>query len=210
MKQINGRYVYVLLYVDDLIITCNTEQEYQAVVEVLARNFKITELGELSCFLGIQVRKQAGAYVLNQKSYISKTLIRFGMEKANTSRVPMASGYLQQQQEESDEPAEKDKFQSLIGALLYVAINSRPDISIATSVLGRRVSKPGKADWIEAKKVLRYLKGTINHELYLGANEELKLECFVDADWAGEVTDRKSNTGFLFKFGGGLIQWCPK
>lgn len=104
-----------------------------------------------------------------------------------------------------------EQYQSIIGALLYIAVNTRPDIAIATSILGRRVSSPTTNDLIEAKRVLRYLKSTIEVGLHLGGAEKLKLECYVDADWAGEAGDRKSNTGYLFKYGGGVVGWgCRK
>lgn len=129
------------------------------------------------------------------------------MVNCKASRVPMASGFVQQKEEDSDSLADGQQYQSLIGALLYIAVNTRPDIAISTSILGRRVTKPTTADWNEAKRVLRYLKGTENYELHLGGGDNLQVECFVDADWAGEVDNRKSNTGYIFKFGGGLVGW---
>ncbi|XP_055633301.1 uncharacterized protein LOC129773681 [Toxorhynchites rutilus septentrionalis] len=123
----------------------------------------------------------------------------------------MSTGYLQQKEEDSEPLQDKEQFQSLVGALLYIAFNTRPDVAIATSILGRRVSKPTKADWNEGKRVLRYLKGTIDLELHLGGTEQFELEAFADADWAGEVGDRKSNSGYIFKLCGGLINWeCSK
>lgn len=95
--------------------------------------------------------------------------------------------------------------------MLYSKEPHCPDISIATSILGRRVTAATTADWTEGKKVLRYLKGTLDYELHLGGGNHLKFECYVDADWAGEASDRKSNTGFIFKLGGGLVGWgCRK
>ncbi|XP_055528098.1 uncharacterized protein LOC129720636 [Wyeomyia smithii] len=203
--------MFVLIYVDDIVVVCTSLKEYKLFVEVLSRKFKLSELGNLKYFLGIQVRLENNVYILNQRNYIQKVLVRFGLEQCKPSKVPMATGFLQQKEENGESLQDRESFQSLIGALLYIAVNTRPDIAIATSILGRRVSNPTNADWIEAKKVLRYLKGTIDHELHLGNNDTKQiLEGFVDADWAGEVKNRKSNTGFLFKFGG-LIGWsCRK
>lgn len=97
-------------------------------------------------------------------------------------------------------------YRSLVCSLLYIAVNSRPDICVSTSLLGRKVSNPTNRDWTEAKRVLRYLKATKDLRLHLGSDEG-GLECFVDADWAGDESDRKSNSGFLIKFGGGLVCW---
>lgn len=101
------------------------------------------------------------------------------------------------------------EFQNLIGCLLYIAVNTRPDVAIATSILGRRVSNPTTADWNEAKRIL--LKGIADHALHLGGGEPCEMECYVDADWAGEIGERKSNTNYIFKLGGGLVNWrCSK
>lgn len=207
LRIVNGMYSYILIYVDDIVVVCRTEQEYQKLVTVLSKSFKIVELGDLTFFLGIHVRRDADRFFLNQKSYVRKLLSRFNMVNCKASRVPMASGFVQQKEEDSDSLADGQQYQSLIGALLYIAVNTRPDIAISTSILGRRVTKPTTADWNEAKRVLRYLKGTENYELHLGGGDNLQVECFVDADWAGEVDNRKSNTGYIFKFGGGLVGW---
>ncbi|XP_065082125.1 uncharacterized protein LOC135704599 [Ochlerotatus camptorhynchus] len=100
-----------------------------------------------------------------------------------------------------------DEFQSLVGALLYIAVNTRPDIAISASILGRKVSRPTEADWTEAKRTLRYLQSTVDRSLRLGSSGPL--EAYVDTDWAGDKTDRKSNTGFVFCLGG-PISWAAR
>lgn len=99
-----------------------------------------------------------------------------------------------------------DQYASLVGSLLYVAVNTRPDIAAPVAILGRSVSAPSQADWTEAKRVLRYLKSTMDHKLTLKA-EDSGLEVYVDADWASDAASRKSNSGYVFLFGGGSIYW---
>ena len=91
-------------------------------------------------------------------------------------------------------------------------MNSRPDIAIATSLLGRKVVKPTTYDWNEAKRVVRYLKMTKDWKLFLGKDNEKhdKLIAFVHADWGGSKEDRKSNTGFVIKLSGGVISWVSR
>ncbi|XP_055543594.1 uncharacterized protein LOC129729135 [Wyeomyia smithii] len=86
---------------------------------------------------------------------------------------------------------------------------TRPDIATVVSILGRKTSCPSQADWVEAKRILRYLKGTINHESVLGI-DSTHLEVFVDADWVGDTKDRKSTTGYLIRYAGGMIGWCSR
>ncbi|XP_062533636.1 uncharacterized protein LOC134202634 [Armigeres subalbatus] len=95
---------------------------------------------------------------------------------------------------------------SLIGGLLYVAVHTRPDIAVSTSILEQKSSFPNSHDWTEAKRVLRYLYTTSNNKLQLGTSNE-GLQMFVDADWAGDSHDRKSNSGVLIMLGVGLISW---
>ncbi|KXJ77552.1 hypothetical protein RP20_CCG007216 [Aedes albopictus] len=190
-----------------LLVTTN-EQEYRQIMRKLRSEFQLTELGDVKHFLGIQVIRTSRGYCLCQQTYIEKLVGRFGLTDAKGSKIPMDPGYIQQKEESERLPTE-DQYQSLIGGLLYLAVNTRPDIAISASILGRRVSQPTTADWIEAKRVLRYLKSTSDHRLQLG-NVSQDLEVYADADWAGNVKDRKSNSGYLFRYGNGLIMWCAR
>lgn len=210
IRQKSGKSIFVLIYVDDVIVICYTEEEFAEIVQVLKQNFTISVMGNLRFFLGIRIRYDDGRYCIDQQAYLERVLDRFGMQDAKPSKYPMDPGFLKQKEESSRQLSSPTAYQSLIGALLYVAVTTRPDISIATSILGRRVKAPSEADWNEAKRVLRYLKGTLDKVLCLGCDAQ-ELECFVDADWAGDTSDRKSNSGFVFKFGNGLIGWgCHK
>lgn len=104
-------------------------------------------------------------------------------------------------------------YQKYIGCLLYIAVNSRPDISASISILARRVSNPTQYDWNEVKRVIRFLKGTKEIKLKLSSIETNDEICFgyADADWAEDREERKSNSGFIFKVYGGVISWyCKK
>ncbi|XP_075164053.1 uncharacterized protein LOC142236702 [Haematobia irritans] len=104
-------------------------------------------------------------------------------------------------------------YQETIGSLIYLAVNSRPDIAASVSILSQHVSQPMEEDWTEVKRLLKYLKGSRNLKLKLGSNEDLNqgLIGFVDADWAQNLIDRKSLSGYVFKFNGGCVSWsCHK
>lgn len=101
-------------------------------------------------------------------------------------------------------------YQKFIGCLLYISVNSRPDICASVSILARRVSDPTQQDWTELKRVFKYLKGTADMKLMLSSVEE-KCDIFfgyADADWAENRKERKSNSGYVFKVYGGVISWC--
>ncbi|XP_058827254.1 uncharacterized protein LOC131687216 [Topomyia yanbarensis] len=101
-------------------------------------------------------------------------------------------------------------YRSLVGGLLYLAVTARPDIAACTAILGRKFSAPGEADWTAAKRVLRYLKATADYSLQLGGEPDKTLIGYSDSDWAGDVVSRKSTSGFVFLFGGGVISWASR
>lgn len=204
VKEQDGKRSFILVYVDDMVVCCHSNQEFETITKALAKQFKFSSLGDLQFFLGIRIEKQDGHYALNQAGYIDKIVERFGHEHAKPSKIPLDPAYVKQKEEEV--LPTNESYRSLVGSLLYVAVNTRPDIYLSTSLLGRKVSRPTNRDWTEAKRVLRYLKTTKSLCLQLGSGTE-SLECFVDADWAGDEGDRKSNSGFLIKYGGGLVSW---
>ncbi|XP_062716978.1 uncharacterized protein LOC134292156 [Aedes albopictus] len=162
-------------------------------------NFKLTALKDITNYQGIQVeRTNFGSFLLNQSAYIRKIAESFGVDKAKPSKISMDPAWI----------SERERYQSLVGALLYVAVGTRPDIAIAASILGRKVSQPSEADWIEAKRTLRYLTTTADLKLEFGGTGEL--EGFVDADWPGDKADRQYNSGFMFKLGDGAISWAAR
>lgn len=97
-------------------------------------------------------------------------------------------------------------YRSLVGALLYIAVNTRPDIAAAVSILGRKVNQPTQADWVAAKRVVRYLLGSMERRIVF-AGSSLDLSGFVDADWAGDHATRKSTSGYVFILRGAAISW---
>ena len=209
MRRQNGTFAYILIYVDDMVIVTQTEEEFNSIFESLQRNFTVTNLGDIRHFLGMEVERSDAGFKLNQATYIRKLVQRFNLQQAKPSKVPLDPGYLQQKEEECKPLPNNQDYLSLIGGLLYVAVHTRPDIAVSTSILAQKSSKPNQQDWNEAKRVLRYLDLTINHKLQLGATND-GLQMFVDADWAGNSRDRKSNSGLLLQFGGGLVAWSTR
>lgn len=122
----------------------------------------------------------------------------------------MDPGYLKRDDEVQVALPNNVKYRSAIGTLLYISVNTRPDIAISTSILSRKVSNPTEADWTEVKRIFRYLKYTQHAKLRLGGTWNYKpsdLVGYADADWGGDVEDRKSNSGYVFKLYGATICW---
>ncbi|XP_067034756.1 uncharacterized protein [Acropora muricata] len=107
-------------------------------------------------------------------------------------------------------PYDQFEYQSVVGSLLYLSSVSRPDITFAVSNVARYSSNPTKEHWLALKRILRYLKGTVNYGILFSCNVESECVGFSDADWAGDVNDRKSTSGYLFQLCGGAISWRSK
>lgn len=206
--------MYVLVYVDDILIACKNLDLIKEVEHEIKTRYNIDCLGNIKYYLGIEIIKDyKGIYHLHQKSYIMKILKLYNMETAKSSRIPMDVNYFKNETIENKVAFENPEiYRSAIGKLLYLSVHSRPDISVATIILARKVSNPTKGDWTELKRILKYLRGTIDYTIKLG---DIKMEKnilygFSDADWANDTQNRKSNTGYLFIFNGGIIQWRSK
>jgi hypothetical protein len=109
-----------------------------------------------------------------------------------------------------EEIVDANEYRSIVGALNYAAVLTRPDIAFAVGMVSRYMQKPGKLHWIAVKRIMRYLKGTINYGLIYQEDLDIKnivLEAYCDSDWAGDVIDRKSTSGYIVKLCGMIISW---
>lgn len=136
-------------------------------------------------------------------------LTRFGMSDCKPVSTPLVLGDKltmdPDADDDGDHPKDKYPFRELIGALMYAATATRPDIMHAVSALSQFNSCYSTKHWVAAKRVLRYLRGT-DHRLTFSA-DQLPLQGFADADWGNCVIDRRSYTGFTFILSGAAVTW---
>lgn len=177
---------------------------------MLKSKFEIKRMGNVRYYIGLEIdRDKFGNFNLKQESYINKVIGEFQMSDAKPSDYPLDPGYGKSKMQD-DFLLNNKQYQKLIGCLLYVAINSRPDIAASVSILSRKVCQPSKEDWVEAKRVLRYLKNTANFKLSLSVEKYQGnvVKAYADADWAADQENRKSNSGYVFLVYGGVVSWC--
>lgn len=211
-NKIAGKFCYVIVYVDDLIVACPTEKQIKETESIFKPHFEMNNLGPIKHYLGMEISKDDhGNYELNQSAYIMKIASDFGLTDAKTAKTPMEVSY---GKSESSHPLENNtKYRQLIGRLLYLSVNSRPDISASVSILAQKVSQPSIEDWNQLKRVVKYLKATNEMKLKLSdiQSNDLSLFGYADATWADDRIDRKSNSGRIIYFNGGTISWsCNK
>ena len=142
--------------------------------------------------------------------YTESLLQKFGMQDCKSVNTPVDCGMKLKPANEEEELVDQIKYQSAVGSLMYLAISTRPDIAYAVNSLAKFNSKPSKEHWVALKRVLRYLKGTVKYGiLYQKGSMEITIG-YSDADWAGDITDRKSTSGYIFMQNGGAISWSSR
>lgn len=137
-------------------------------------------------------------------------LEKFGMENAKAVTTPVDSSTKLLKATEKCEMTDPVLYQSAVGSLLYLSSWTRPDLTYAVSNASKFCNNPTKQYWTAVKRILRYLKGTQNHGLLYTKNDHKNCVGYSDADWAGDVNDRKSTSGYLFKMSGAPVSWKSK
>lgn len=209
----NGRSkLYVLIYVDDLILIGDNTEEVKNLKQKLNENFKMKDIGPVSTYLGIKIEQnlKTGITTLSQTDYLKQILEQFGMSNCKPVSTPMDANFkiCLQNAKSGDKTLEK-KCRSLIGCLMYAMLGSRPDLCYPISYLSRFQDKASEELWTALKRVLRYIKGTLNLKLVY-KREGLKLQGFADADWAGDLEQRRSTSGYMFMLGSATLCWSSK
>jgi transposase InsO family protein len=209
----------IALYVDDLLIASNKRSELLAIKRRLTQQYEMEDMGEATFILGIDIKRDRAqrSISIGQSAYINTLLRRHGMADCNPTSTPMdsaaasdlmaaAGGY------EASLGLTRD-YQSIIGGLMFAAICTRPDIAFAVNRLSRYCSNPTQEHYAAAKRILRYLKGTVELRItYTGsADRSPQLIGYCDADWAQDKdSKRKSTSGYVFVMCGGAISWQSK
>ncbi|GKV17211.1 hypothetical protein SLEP1_g27745 [Rubroshorea leprosula] len=170
--------------------------------------FKMSMMGELNFFLGLQIKQSNEGIFINQTMYTKELLKKFGMEKAKPQPTPMSST-LKLDKDEQGKPFDQKLFRSMIGSLLYLTA-SRPNIMFSVCLCARFQSCPKESHFTALKIIFKYLIGTQNLGLWYPKGMNFDLIGFLDADFAGSKIDRKSTSGTCQILGGALVSWFSK
>jgi hypothetical protein len=204
-----GSMLIVSLYVDDLIFTGNSECMFKGFKDSMMREFDMSDLGRMKYFLGVEVIQNAELIFICQKKYAREVLGRFGMEHSNAVQNPIVPGCKLTKNEENAKGVNTTEYKQLVGSLLYLTA-TRPDLMYAVGLVSRYMKRPTEMHLQAVKRILRYLRGTTEFGIIYRKGDEGQLRAYADSDYAGDVDDRKSTSGFVFMLGTGAVSWSSK
>lgn len=188
--------MFIAIYVDDLFIFGKDTPKVQQLQYELKSRFRMTDLGEVSHYLGIEVdvNSDKSVITLQQTTYLKKVLSRFNMLNSTPISTPMDPGAGNTIMPSEDQ-ADKETitwYQSVVGSLMWPAMHTRPDIAYAVGVLSRYCSNPGPLHCKYLQRIMRYLASTLDVGLVFRGNTGNDLVGYSDADYAGTKNGRKS------------------
>ncbi|GKB97949.1 ribonuclease H-like domain-containing protein [Tanacetum coccineum] len=167
----------------------------------------MTDLGALNYFLGISVTRDARGMFLSQKKYAMELLERAHMSNCNATRTPVDTE--SKLGSDGDPVSDSTLYRSLAGGLQYLTF-TRPDISYAVQQICLHMHDPREPHLAALKRVLRYIRGTLDHGLQLHVSSTSQLNAYTDADWAGCPVTRRSTSGYCVFLGDNLLSWSAK
>ncbi|POM59010.1 Hypothetical protein PHPALM_36259 [Phytophthora palmivora] len=211
------------VYVDDLLATATSEE----LLTEFEHNMKSMELkvGLAENFLGMRISyDEKTGYAVDAERTIVDLLGKFGLQKANAVRVPIADESMLEAEAGNDEllpehgsgtleRPTRQMFQSLVGSLLWLVRTTRPDAMYAVHRATRRSHAPTLQDWKLAKRIMRYLAGTASLKFHLGSGintEDVVVSAYTDADYAADKQSRKSVSGSVILVNGMTVGWLVK
>jgi hypothetical protein len=220
-KQVGNHFIYVVLYVNDMLLVGNNMDVIKEVKSHLSSKFVMKDIGVANFVLGMEIKRDHANMKLwlNQIKYVETILQRFNMHGSKSIKVPIPIGVnLSTDQcpktQEEEEYMSHVLYVSEIGNLMYAMVCTGPDIAHEVGFLSRYMSKPWKEHWTTVKRVFSYFLGTTSYGLcYQGIHvldRVLDIHGFVDADQDGDLDRKRATSEYVFNLFGGEISWMKK
>ena len=208
IKTSGDHIILAQVYVDDIIFGSTDEAMSKEFADIMAQKFEMSMMGELTFFLGLQVKQLPKGIFISQSKYVTDLLKKYSFSDCKPAKTPMVYP-LNLHPDPSGADTNSTEYRGMIGSLLYLTA-SRPDIMFATSMCARFQANPKESHLIAVKRIFRYLKHTPNLGLWYPRESEFKLVGYTDSDHGGCVLDRKSTSGGCQLLGNRLISWSSK
>ncbi|CAL2248615.1 unnamed protein product [Prunus armeniaca] len=194
------------IYVDDIVYTGNDQEMLEDFKKDMKEKYEMTDLGLLHHFLGMGVIQTPTSIFIHQKKYATTLLNRFGLSECKPVSIPLVTSE-KLSKDDGSGLASEEQYRRIVGSLLYLTA-TRPDIMFAASLLARFMHCPTSKHLGTAKRILRYVKGTLDYGLEYVKGKGAVLIGYFDSDWSGSVDDSKSTSGYAFSFGSGVFAWA--
>ncbi|KAK1632460.1 hypothetical protein QYE76_006775 [Lolium multiflorum] len=199
--------MYLLVYVDDIILISSSDAAIDRLLSALSGVFAVKDLGTLHYFLGLEVLRSSAGLSLTQHKYSLDLLRRAGMLECKHASTPMsATDRLSAFDGDLLASDDATEYRSIVGGLQYLTI-TRPDISFAVNRVCQYLHALRTTHWSAVKRILRYIRLTASYGLHLQSASPSGLSAFSDADWAGNPDDMRSTGGYAVFFEPNLIAW---
>ncbi|GJU85887.1 retrovirus-related pol polyprotein from transposon TNT 1-94 [Tanacetum coccineum] len=212
----NNDFIILLLYVDDMLVARPNKYRINKLKAQLAMEFEMKDLGPANKIIGMQIHRDrvSRKIWLSQKSYVKKILQRFNMQYCKPistlfpTDVKLSSKMSPSNEKERIEMS-RVPYSSAVGILMFAMICTRPNIAHAVGVVSRYMAEPGRGHWEGVKRILRYIKGTLDVALCF-RDSDLIVKGYVDSDYVGDLDRSKSTTGYVFILSGRIVSWVSK
>ncbi|KAJ9565666.1 hypothetical protein OSB04_001632 [Centaurea solstitialis] len=208
LKKYPKHILLVQIYVDDIIFGSTNPKLCEKFELLMKSEYKMSMMGELTFFLGLQIKQSENGIFINQGKYVHEMLKKFDLTTCTPMKTPMAPP-LSLDKDSKGKPIDVTLYRGMIGSLLYLTV-SRPDIMYSTCLCARYQAEPKESHLTVVKRIFRYLKGTLNLGLWYSKDSGFDLTAYSDSDFAGCKIDRKSTTGGCHLLGGKLVSWTSK
>jgi hypothetical protein len=199
---------YLLLYVDDIVLTASSSTLLRAIMGCLHLEFTMTDLGALHHFLGISVSRSSSGLFLSQRQYAQDLLQRASMAECHSTMTPVDTR-AKLSAWDGAPVADASLYRSLAGALRYLTL-TRPDLAYAVQQVCLFMHDPRELHLAQIKRILCYVKGTLSLGLHIGTNPVDSLTAYSDADWGGCPDSRRSTSSYCVYLGDNLVSWSSK
>ncbi|KAJ9552638.1 hypothetical protein OSB04_016683 [Centaurea solstitialis] len=193
---------------DDIIFGSTYPNFCDTFSKLMMTRYEMLMMGELTFFLGLQVKQLSAGIFINQAKYIKDILKKYNLENAKIMKTPMSPSCALDSDPDGND-VDVTTYRGMIGSLMYLTA-SRPDIMFSTCLCARYQSKPKESHLKAVKRIFRYLKGTVNLGLWYPKGSGYELTGYTDADHGGCKLDRKSTTGHIQLLGDKLVSWASK
>ncbi|GJZ22058.1 putative ribonuclease H-like domain-containing protein [Tanacetum coccineum] len=196
IKRDQGDILIVQVYVDDIIFGSTKKKLCIEFEKMMHKKFQMSSMGELTFFLGLQVKQKEDGIFISQDKYVTEILKKFGFSDVKTASTPMET-HKPLLKDADGEDVDEHLYRSMIGSLMYLT-SSRPDIMFAVCACARFQVNPKISHLHAVKRIFRYLKGQPKLGLWYPKDLPFDLVAYTDSDYAKASLDRKSTTGVKY------------